>query len=247
MLEKYLSRLAGKNEAPRVWDFIFKNDSWLSKVLKTTTGHILGDPIPCLVGRELQEISNGNTKGKHLILLVNDWGGDVQYDSETFYASLQDYDVIEKGSVILLRASEILLHIGDIHGRNIEFVEGSIPVKDPSVFFSLNNSEFSTQVIYYNKNNIYTIGSNEIGGVIGAKNEEAIRDICTIKLKFRNESPVYRVFMNPEWRAWVTPIRKKDGKVSWTVGWRVGLVEGETRVRDPEGFTVLIGNGRPSL
>jgi hypothetical protein len=207
-----------KNSA-RIWDFIFKNDSWISKVLKLGNAHPQGGPLPCLVGSDLRKVSCGKSKGTYLVLLINDWEGDVQYIREAFFNSLQDYEVVEEGSVIRLKDSGILLHIADAI-KSHEWV----PMKDPRRVFRRSGRKLSTQAIYYTEDVVHEIDSSKIGGIEGFswRKKKAVRDICSIKLKFRNGSPVYRVFENPERTVRVEPIKVRDeNQKDWVASWRV--------------------------
>ena len=54
------------------------------------------------------------------------------------------------------------------------------------------------------------------------RTKRAVRDICSIKLKFRDGSPIYRNFMNPQKTVRVVniPIQDENGK-KWAAQWRV--------------------------
>jgi hypothetical protein len=74
-----------------------------------------------------------------------------------------------------------------------------MPMVDPSKLFYHKESNLATHAIYYTEDIIYDIGPSQIGGIEGLSIEkkEAVREICSIKLKFGNDSPVHRVFVNP--------------------------------------------------
>jgi hypothetical protein len=175
----------------RIWSYIFKGDSWIYKVLSMSAP----GPVPCLVGSDLQKVYDGKPNGAYIALLVNDWSGDVFYLRDEFLSLLKDHEVLEKG-IIRLKDSDITLHIRDVLSS-----EEWVSIKDPSKLFDLDQkgSSLSTQVIYYTEDVLHTINQNQIGGTKGLSGKkEAVRHICSIKLKFRNGEPVTRVFEDPE-------------------------------------------------
>jgi len=60
----------------RLWDYIFKDETWIKKVLEVNND-FGGSPVPTLVSCNLKKIFWGKPKGVHVALLVNDWTGDV--------------------------------------------------------------------------------------------------------------------------------------------------------------------------
>ncbi|KAK3901970.1 hypothetical protein C8A05DRAFT_15921 [Staphylotrichum tortipilum] len=209
-----------KENHARIWDHIFKNDKWIVKVLQIKNGDN-GAPVPCLVGSQLQKFYYGSPQRVFLALLVNDWTGDVNCLRKTFFDSLRDYEVVEKDSIIRLKGSGILLHIADAIGRNDE---GWISMEDPSQLFRRRGSRLSTQAIYYNEEVLHEIGQTDIGGIDGRsmKKKKAVRDICSIKLKFREGLPVYRVFISPRKKVKVVNLQSLDenGR-DWVTHWRI--------------------------
>jgi len=82
----------------------------------------------------------------------------------------------------------------------------------------------STIVVYYKEDIIHIICGSWIGGVEGlCRNRgKAVHNICSIKLQFRDRTPVYCVFINPN-----KTIRLVNKKVQdendrlWVTYWRV--------------------------
>ncbi|KAK4170856.1 hypothetical protein QBC36DRAFT_150316, partial [Triangularia setosa] len=141
------------------------------------------------------------------------WTGDVRYLRKDFFESLRDYEVTEDKSVIRLKASGILLHIADAVGAH-EW----IPMLDPSKLFCRKGSQLSTQVVYYTENVLHEI--HQIGSIEGRsiKKRKAVRDVCSIRLKFRDGSPVDRVFENPKRTVEVRQVENgRDGVPRWRV------------------------------
>jgi len=190
-----------------IWDYIFKTDVWIRRFLEIQNTYEKG-PTLALVGRDLNK---GKFKTTKLTLLVNDWTGDVRYEKDLFFESLRDYEYDEESSVIRLKRSAI---------GSLEW----IPMGDPSKLFCLRGGKLSTYAIYYTEDILYNIGPSQIGGVEGLsiKKKKAVRDICSIKLKFGDDSPVYRVFLNPTKAVKVVNVQVRDenGR-DWVACWRV--------------------------
>ena len=133
----------------------------------------------------------GKPKGVFLTLLVNDWTGNVNHLRKEFFDSLRNYEVVEKNSIIRLKEFGIILHIPDAIGHYYKETNW-IAMKDPSQLFHRKGFKLLTQAIYYTENTIHEIDQSEIGGIEGRsiRKKKAVRDICSIKLKFRDWSPV---------------------------------------------------------
>ena len=130
---------------------------------------------------------------------------------------------MEKNSIIQLKESGIVLHIADAIGHHYK-EDSWIAMKDPSQLFHGKGFKFSTQAIYYTENILHEIDQHEIGGIEGRpiRKKKAVRDICSIKLKFRNDSPVYRVFINPQKTVRLANIVIQDeNKRNWVARWRI--------------------------
>lgn len=68
-----------------LWRAIFKNDGWINKALQ------LG-ACPALIGPTLHMIGMHDNKGSqrhHILLSINDWSGDLQYDKHLLFDSLR--------------------------------------------------------------------------------------------------------------------------------------------------------------
>jgi hypothetical protein len=95
-------------------------------------------------------------------------------------------------------------------------------MSDPRKLFRQERSKLITQVLYYTKNSIQKIDSRQIGGLNSQDPDpkEAVRNICSIKLRFRDGSPPYRVIVNPRKKVRVMNIVTKDenGK-KWVTHW----------------------------
>jgi hypothetical protein len=205
------SRSTKNTNIVRIWDSIFKTDIWTRQVLaiQNTCGK---GPIPCLVGKDLENVYDGKCKDANLALLVNDWTGDVKYTKDLLFESLRDHDYDQDRSTVRLKRSGIFLHIGDAITS-----QEWIPV-DPSKLFHRN----LTHAIYYTEDILHQIGPSQIGGVEGSPIQKDVRDICSVKLKFSDGSPVYRVFLSPNKAVKVVNIQVRDenGR-NWVARWRI--------------------------
>jgi hypothetical protein len=108
------------------------------------------------------------------------------------------------------------LHIGDAIGSQ-EWIS-----TEPSKIFR--RRKLSTHAIYYTEDVLHEIGPSQIGGIEGfsMRKKKAVRDICSIKLKFGDGSPAYRVFLSPTKAVKVMNIQVRDenGR-DWVARWRV--------------------------
>lgn len=190
----------------------------MDKVLRIRGCSPSRDPIVSLVGADLKKICHGGkTDRTYLVLAINDWSGDARYLREVFFNSLQDHQYNEATSEVYLTHSGITLYIGDAVTS-----EEWLHIADPSRIFHLRRSKLSTNVIYHSDSSLYHIGPELIGGIseYSTKKKKAIRQICSIKLKFRDGTPVYRVFISFSKSARVVNIT--DGTRSgWVTHWRL--------------------------
>ena len=219
-------RVLGSTSLPRryesttlIWNLIFKDDRWIRRVLQCQKTQENG-PVLCLLGSDLKKLYHyGKSKGINLSLLVNDWTGDVRYYKDLFFESLRDYEYDKENSVVRLKDSGIFLHIGDAIG-SLDW----IPTVDLGKLFHRRGHELSTNAIYYTEDVLHEIGHSYIGGIEGfpVKKKRAVRDICSIRLKFSDGSPVYRVLINPSKTVRVVNIRvREENGTDWVARWRV--------------------------
>ncbi|KAF5975176.1 hypothetical protein FBULB1_7532 [Fusarium bulbicola] len=157
----------------KTWGAIFKSDIWINKVMNTDYG-MSANPEPSLMGKKMI----GNKID--LLLLVNDWGGDIKYLSDLFFESLQDHvrDEHDK-NLIHFKDSLISLHIQDAVSSSEE-----LSVQDPRKYICTKRGKLSTYVSYYSDPNFVKLGPNDIGGIVGRKSKKAIREVCCVKLFF---------------------------------------------------------------
>ncbi|KAF4499423.1 hypothetical protein FAGAP_4381 [Fusarium agapanthi] len=157
----------------KIWGAIFKFDTWINIVMKTDYG-MSANPEPGLMGKKM---TIGNKKRINLILLINDWGGDIRSISDLFFKSLQDYvpDDHDK-NLIHFKDSLISLHIQDAVSSSQE-----LSVQDPRKYICTKRGKLSTYVSYYSDPNIVELGPDDIGGIEGRKSKKAIREVCCVK------------------------------------------------------------------
>ncbi|OJZ79496.1 hypothetical protein ASPFODRAFT_457240 [Aspergillus luchuensis CBS 106.47] len=78
--------LCSESQENILWRAIFKSDGWIDKASE------LG-ACPVLVGPKLHEIGRPSYKGSrrhHILLLTNDYAGDLQYSSDLRFESLRE-------------------------------------------------------------------------------------------------------------------------------------------------------------
>ncbi|KAH9225362.1 hypothetical protein K456DRAFT_1788357, partial [Colletotrichum gloeosporioides 23] len=147
-------------------------------------------PIPCLVGGGLNTLYYGKSRKAYLVLLINDWTGDALYLRDKFFLSLQDHDYDAKKHEIRFHNSNLILHIADAIAATKEMW---LSVEDPrKLFHGQRSTNPHTYAFYFNNDNLISISSNAVGGIEGA-GKENISHLCSIRLKFREGNPAYRV------------------------------------------------------
>ncbi len=149
-------------------------------------------PCPTLLGNDLVKLYYRNSKPAYLALLVSDWSGDVHRNSEMLFSSFreQDYEFDAEKSEIRFKKSRTTLNICDA----IERVE-IIPMEDPRKLFGSHKKRLHTAALYYRDHELCRIGPDHIGGVDEMRNKKKgeVQYFCSVRLKFGDEAPIYRL------------------------------------------------------
>jgi hypothetical protein len=171
-----------------IWSAIMRTDTWTNKVMQTDYG-MSANPEPCLIGKNMKsgKLKSGK-KRIHLILLVNDWNGDIPYERDLFIKSLQEheFDKHDKNLIHFVNSS-ISLHIQDAISSS-----QYLNIRDPRKYICTNRGTLSTYICYYSDPNFIELGSDDIGGVEGQNSKKAIREFCCVKVRFREGPNIYR-------------------------------------------------------
>jgi hypothetical protein len=200
-----------------IWSYIFKTETWIDQILEITREKLDGEPLPCILGRDLQKVAWGATKGTYLVLLINDYTGDSRHlKRQIFFDSLQSHCYDEANNTVYLLKSGITLHLGDALRRDEQ-----IEITDPREIFRSRRKRLSTSVIYYGDDTIHTIRDDAIGRLQGASmnKKKAVAEVCSIELRFRSGTPVRTVFKSSSKTTKVTNIYKNPRSVD-IVGFR---------------------------
>ncbi|KAK2059291.1 hypothetical protein LY76DRAFT_465715, partial [Colletotrichum caudatum] len=150
---------------------------------------MMGSPVPCLVGGGLKTLYHGKSTKAYLGLFVNDWGGDSRYIREKLFLSLQDHEYDAEKHEIRFRNSNLVLHIADAIAVTDE---NTVTMADPRKLFHGRRRNPHTYALYFGDDNLISISSDAVGG-IEAGSKKNISQLCSIRLKFREGNPVYRV------------------------------------------------------
>lgn len=77
--------LFSENQEDKLWRAIFRNDKWIEKAFELGAS-------PALVGPKLGMVGIPGYKDSsrlHILLVTNDWGGDLQYSKDLLFQSLR--------------------------------------------------------------------------------------------------------------------------------------------------------------
>ncbi|KAM0348443.1 hypothetical protein ACHAP4_010958 [Fusarium culmorum] len=172
-----------------LWSAIFKCDKWINKVMAIDYG-MSANPEPCLIGKRMKSGKKSGKKRTYLILLINDWDGDVRYEKDLFFKSLQKFEHDERDkNLIHFTDSSISLHIQDAVSSTLDLV-----IQDLSTYIFKNRGTLSTYACYYSDQKFIKLGPDDIGGIEGQRSKKAIREVVCIKVRFREGTQIYRQF-----------------------------------------------------
>lgn len=187
-------------QSARPWDLIFKDETWLQKVVDMYNEYpTTKSPVPTLLGSDLLKLYyNGSSRCTvYLALLVSDGPGDVRYVREALFSSFRDqnYEFNEKTDEIWFKELNIILHIGDAI-RSSEWISMS----DPSRLFQRHKRAPRTAALYPGDDHLYQMGREGIGGIVNfsMRKKKHVRYMCSVRLRFGSGEPVYRVFQAVE-------------------------------------------------
>lgn len=79
----------------RVWDMIFKDDSWLDTIANLKYDGSTSPPNPTLLGNDLIKLYYGSSSLVYIALLISDFGGECVYERSKFFTSLREHDYDE--------------------------------------------------------------------------------------------------------------------------------------------------------
>ncbi|KAK7972431.1 hypothetical protein PG988_006565 [Apiospora saccharicola] len=197
-----------------LWGKLFKDESWIQSVIDMTYPDSSFQPIPILVGANLDKVFFGTEANHELHLIVNDWGGDVQYSKGSFFKCLQDHDYDPEKKVVHFKESGLRLHVVDVVQPN-EMIWTAKPAK----LFRSHEGVQATYALYYGEEHPVLIPCG--GGRISKKGRVKIEDVCTILMKDRNGKKMHRIWRNSSSRKKIEPVTRieLDGRM-WPIGWR---------------------------
>jgi hypothetical protein len=207
-----------------IFDKIFKDTTWIQQVMSLSiTG--CPSPIVTLLGCDLVKLSHGSPSPAYLLLIISDWSGDSRYMKEQLFGSFRDrnFQFDEEASEVFFPSSSITLHIGDaITG------EEWISIRNPRKVFRLEKEVLQTTALYFGDDTFYEIGPSHIGGIddFSMKEGERVQYICSVRLKWGDGSPIYRVLRTKE-IPFSLVSQSIDGEHSrmWIISWRLARAD----------------------
>lgn len=201
----------------QIWKAILKLDTYTNELQNISQQPY--SPNLCLVGRDLDRVAKGDCKGAYLVLLINDWTGDSYYFRDLFIKCLQDHEPfqqpLDECPEVKLKCG-ITIQIEDT--RCIGANEGSIENIQPGRLFRRSWGKLSTCVLYYDEDVLTRLKEDSIRTINDLPKRKAINEICALKLKFREGTPIWRILSNPKKTAELINLRDHTGHI---IGWRV--------------------------
>jgi hypothetical protein len=205
-------------KSARVWDIMFEDEKWIREITDLKYDNT-SPPNPTLVGHGLIKLYYGSLTPVYITLLLSDWGGDSHYLKEKFFASLREHDYDGQACEVRFKNSNATLNVYDVVRGN-EWIK----MEDPSRLFHYRRRKLHTAMLYYQDANLKRMGPEEIGGVRGRsmKNKKYIKDICSLRLKFGDGLPVYRVIQRHNIPMRLVNIETTDERGrKWVTSWKL--------------------------
>lgn len=200
-----------------IWRLILKLDTYTNELQNLS--HSQQSPNLCLVGHDLRRVAKGNYKGAYLVLLTNDWHGGSCDFKDLFIKCLQDHEELQQP---LDKYPEVKLKCGITiqieETRCIAAHGGWIQNIQPGRLFRRSWGKLSTYALYYNENILTHLKEDSIRIIDNLPKKKAINEIYALKLKFREGTPVWRVFSNPRKTLRLINLWDDTGDI---IGWRV--------------------------
>jgi len=209
------------DQRANIWDFLFKDSSYLHMVagLNYSAPYCkISPPLSTVLGYDLVPYYSGLQLPSYLALLISDWGGDALYERGRLFKSFrdQDYDFDEEACEVRFNKSGLVLHVGDAFK-----CEEWIRMRDPSRLFQYHQGELQTAALYYHDDSPCRLGPGQISGIEDFTGKEHIRYLCGVRLKFGNGKPVYRVIEAYDIPFKLVSKQIRDENSEWVVGWRL--------------------------
>jgi hypothetical protein len=212
-----------QKRSARLWDLMFKDDSWFQAINGLKYDGETQSPRPALVGYDLTKLYYGSSTSAYIALLVSDWGGDCRYLKKEFFASLREHDYDQEAFEVRFKKSNIILNIRDAISSS-DWIE----IEDPRRLFRCHKQNLQTAVLYFEDENLVKIGPDAIGRVINipTKKKKCIENICSLQLKFGDGMPVYRVIKRRDMTVRLVNIQTTDGNGrEWVTNWRLARAD----------------------
>lgn len=174
-----MSKLIFQGRHNRVWDAIFRNDSWTSIVLCRGLN-------PILLGRDLHSIYNIDAtiedKDVYIVLMTGDKSGDIRSHGLIFMDSLRPHTYNESTKEVMFTNSRIVLNIHDaVSDASTNFVDWR------RLLSFVEDSLFSAYL--YQKDNHYALRPLRIEDATSAGAKITDITIESLTLRLANKMP----------------------------------------------------------
>jgi hypothetical protein len=196
-----------------LWHSIFKDEIWLQLAVEKHNVN------PVLIGPNLHPVYNKTDKqgGVYMVLLADDMHGDLCYEREAFFASLQQHKFNKAKEEILFDCG-ITLNVSQVL-RGCEIVR----MANPRMLF--NKKKLRTTYCFWEdrEKKLRTVKRPDIIGIGGGITRvKEISPIFSIRLSFSNGLAQNQIFMDYT-DARVTPIFKhNEGRTNGEIqGWEL--------------------------
>lgn len=217
--------LKREGQENKLWTTIFKSDAWVKEAARLRAS-------PALVGPKIGMIGKANYKHNsrhHILLVTNDWGGDLRFSKNLFFESLRDgYRYNEREQKVILPETkltspdnqkmitpEIVLYLQDV------ICAGEPIVLPKSVMKHLfEKKSIRTQYCFANERKIRSLEDGNVYGIGGKISKPcALIPICVMYLF--DSGRKWRVVLESSKCPPVTPIMEKNSLdiYGWKYGW----------------------------
>jgi hypothetical protein len=207
----------GGRTVPPIWDKILKYDSrWLLEMVELQ--EIKPSVLPTLVGWGLKDMykKQKDSAPLYLVLLAQDWSGDLRYAGDMLLESLQSYKWVSDGEVSIV-GTRIIVNISECLGNST--AAGQILLQKPSRIFGPEKAR-RTKILYYGDAEIRDVGPEHIGGQC-KRFSTSVKNMCLVRMKAGDGKAMYRVFVRDGWTPPVHGIAITDGGGRrWTTNWK---------------------------
>ncbi|TQV90145.1 hypothetical protein IF1G_11187 [Cordyceps javanica] len=217
-------------EIPPVWNKILSPHSkWQKEIMMLQD--LKPALQPTLVGWDLHELAERSSrlgqksnalvsrkKALYIVLLVQDWSGDLEYAFHCLLESLLSFEHVGPDEVLLVKEN-IILNITECRGQRL--VNGRIQLENPAKLFSFRDG-LTTSILTYD-GVIEDVSGSQIGFLQGQTRYDSVRNICSIKMSCGDGRTIFRVFKRTGWdiRHLEEVFTTDEDGQQWVTNWKL--------------------------